>query len=223
MRFCADPKFLLAAVGLTIAMAGPARAQTVYAQAPRPLEAGGPASQRDGALDVRTIDNFTLGATTAISGLTWRGDYLGSEGTPTSFNLRFYSDSANAPGALLQEYSIPGAAGQTLAGNSSFGPVFDYSATLGSTFTAVAGMQYWLSIQVVAPAPPQWFWHFGTGGDNRSFYFPGANPLSEMRGDLTFSLQGQAEGQVVPEPTALAFAPCFAVLWFLKGRKRGIA
>lgn len=182
---------------------GSARAAVIYLQ---PSDSPGGtlnASQNDtspagfGAF-ARSYDNFTLGVDSLVQDVHWQGGYYnGSQAPIGSFTLQFWSDVAGDPGAPIYGVTLPGDAGETLAG-SQFSGIYDYSVVLPVPFQAAGGTTYWLSIVPELAFPPQWGWHTGIGGDGASVTdFFASHVLDQT--DLAFSLTGQP----VPEPATL--------------------
>lgn len=146
-----------------------------------------------------SYDNFTLGAATNITSVSWIGSFFnGSPGTITGFTLDFWSNAGGAPGTMLYTETVSGNAGQTFLQNDNVGdPTYSYS--LSAAFSAAAGTTYWLSIVPNMAFPPQWGWETGTGGDGRAYqcFFGNCGPIPS---DLAFALYGPS---TVPEPGSL--------------------
>ncbi|MFD1612942.1 PEPxxWA-CTERM sorting domain-containing protein [Sphingomonas tabacisoli] len=159
---------------LAAALASPsvAFAQTVYDQPG--TQACNPScwtSHYAGASGFRAYDNFTLGSTAQIGRVTWQGIYIDQSqtitpGVPNTINwtIGFFADSSNFPGTELYTITLPAASvTATKIGSGSFGasPVdlYSFSATLPSTFTAVAGTTYWFSpLSLAASFTPFFSW-----------------------------------------------------------------
>ncbi len=142
-------------------------------------------------------DNFTLPSLSSVATVSWVGEYFNGTIAPISgFTLQFYSDNAGIPGASVYSTFIAGTANETDIGGTGLGDeAYSYSANLGTAFTALGGVQYWLSIVPDLGFPPQWGWSTGTGGDGASYQvFLGTG--AAKTGDLTFELDGLA----IPEP-----------------------
>lgn len=150
-----------------------------------------------------SYDNFTLGASKTISGVTWAGDYFnGNPGAITSFTINFYADNMGVPGTLLQSTSIAGSANETALGLDSYGnSAYSYSSALPTPFAAAAGQQYWMSIVPDLAYPPSWGWETGTGGDG-SAYQSTTGFTGPVGNDLAFSLI--SADATTPEPGSVA-------------------
>jgi hypothetical protein len=193
--------FAIAALLFLLAVPGWAGEVPVYAQATNNL--GGYASQNDTAglgNFATTYDNFTLGSTAQVNQVDWVGSYITGVGGITSFTVDFWSNSANAPNALLSSYVVSGNAGESFLGNDALGnPTYGYVLGLGSAFTAAAGTEYWMSIVPNVGFPPQWLWETSSTGDGNAYqcYF---GACGNIGADLAFQLDS-ASG--VPEPGIL--------------------
>ena len=197
--------FAAVAVLLVVASAPSWAAQVlVYAQDPDFL--GLYASQNDtsGGFGpfATAYDNFSLGSTTALTEVQWRGGYYNPQtlGPISAWTVAFYSDNAGQPGSLLSSFGIAGNAGETFLQLDVLGdPVYLYTATVN--FSAGAGTTYWLSVVPDVAFPPQWGWTSSLQGDGVSYQdFFGtrsANPT-----DLSFDLY-MTQQTGVPEPGSL--------------------
>jgi hypothetical protein len=189
--------------GITVV---PASAGDIYVQPP--VNSGTLyASQNDtsgGNGNFATVyDNFTLGSTSSINMVKWTGGYFnpGPPGTITAFDVDFWKDSSGAPGGLLASTAVAGAANETFLG----GIDYSYSLNLGTPFTALAGTQYWLSVEPDMGFPPQWGWATGTGGDGIAYQdFNGAR--SQLPTDFAFSLGNTT---ATPEPGSMLLMATF--------------
>ena len=161
-------------------------------------------------------DNFSLGTSSAIGGINWRGIYFVGGAAPIdSFALTFYSDAAGKPGAAIATENITGNAGETLVSISQGVTYESYSAAFTPSFTAVAGTQYWLSIVPTLFSAPLWAWSTGSGGDNRLFQDDVHGTRIQHGDDLAFGLTGPS-ASAAPEPAqwaGLSFA-AFGLLAF---------
>lgn len=151
-----------------------------------------------------TIDDFTLGATTSITG--YYGQYISFSGAlPAGFrmNLNFYTDAGGAPGAHLGTASQTGYS-EVLSGNNWFGrdEVINHS-----TFNPIVlgPGTYWVEMQIVGVENVFHMVHAGVTGNEAWVNYSdiGTGPGSGFFGapaDMAFAL----EGDVVPAPSALA-------------------
>jgi hypothetical protein len=191
---------LFATAAILFILAVPVWAGTVYQQ---PTNFGGAyASQNDtNSLGnfATAYDNFTLGASTNITSVSWIGSFFnGGTGTITGFTLDFWSNAGGAPGTMLYTETVGGNAGQTFLQIDNAGnPTYSYS--LSTAFSAAAGTTYWLSIVPDMAFPPQWGWETGTGGDGSAWQcFMGK--CGSIPNDLAFALYGPS---TTPEPGSL--------------------
>ena len=134
-------------------------------------------------------DDFTLASATTVSRVRWQGIYCVNQTnapvpapTASAFVIRFWADAGGAPNttAALQATTIAVAdAGQTLertqgglectpAQNTTWG-IYNYSATLPSSFSFAAGTRYWVSIEAVTPSyEVYWGWRDGIRNNGNS-------------------------------------------------------
>jgi hypothetical protein len=183
----------LTLLGVAVAAAGMCSADLIYNQS---FDGSGVAfaSQNDtnsGGFGnfATTYDNFTMPNLSTVTDVSWTGLYFNGTIAPIAgFTLQFYSDNAGAPGSSIYSTVIIGTANETDIG--SFGnETYTYSATLGGSFTALGGTQYWLSIVPDLGFPPQWGWATGTGGDGANYQvFQGVGTAGAN--DMAFSLSG---------------------------------
>jgi hypothetical protein len=88
------------------------------------------------------------------------------------------------------EYRTGGNAGETPAGTFGGAAMYDYKFTLPAPFQAAAGTKYWLQIQALQHATPDWGMAAGTGSDGNHYrmtHVEGNNFLM-VPGDTSFSL-----------------------------------
>jgi hypothetical protein len=189
-------------LGSTRAQAGP-----LYSQLPSNYF-GGYYSEDDTSVSglgpyVTTYDDFTLGSTATIGSVSWVGSIISTVGvTPTSFTIDIFSNSTTGcigdptcPNTMLYTTTISGDAGQNSPVIDFFGnPTYSYSDPIN--FTATGGTEYWISIVANVPAPTDWVWESGTGGDGYSYQtlFGTTTALSV---DEAFALNSPS---AVPEP-----------------------
>jgi hypothetical protein len=154
------------------------------------------------------FDNFTVSSSAAINFVTWQGSYFGP-GTHvpiTEFDIAFYIDAGNQPGAQIGDREvIPFASANETNLHTEVGftgasvLTADYSANLPTPFFVQTNTTYWMSIVAVVPGwgssqPTQWGWHIGTGPDGTSVQdsptvgsLPGGR-IVKKNGDTAFSL-----------------------------------
>lgn len=140
-------------------------------------------------------ERFSLAATQSVSHIAWRGGYSGNNGATnpvTDFVIEIYAASANGfyPdfATRLKKYQISGNCNETDAGIFGGVQMYDYSLTLPTSFTAQAGVYYWVQIEAWQYSYPlTWGHNSGTGGNN-SHYYHYINTYSGWEGDLAMSL-----------------------------------
>lgn len=190
------PAFLLCVA------ASPTQAAVVFDQ-PWNGSGGTSTSQNDtnvgGSGNFATVyDNFTLGATTNITGVHWTGAYIGSSPpTITDFTIQIWADNSGQPGGSLFNQSGFGTANETFIGNVIGARFYTYDVILPISFMAQAGTQYWLSIVPDLGHPPTWAWASSTSGDA---YQDFTGSRSHLTFNVAFSLTDTA---AVPEPATL--------------------
>jgi hypothetical protein len=151
-------------------------------------------------------DNFTLAGGGAIGGVSWVGDYFNppTQGPITAFSINFYADNGGQTGGVLQSYGFNGTANEVFHPSSGGASAYyTYEENLLTPFVAVAGTQYWLSIEPDLGPPPQWGWATGLSGDGQSYQdFFGTR--GQLPADMAFTLSGSS----VPDqgPYGLLFA-----------------
>lgn len=190
-------------------IAGLARAEVAYAQAPNP--SGGQYKSAwyapDGLdNDEYVWDAFTLASATAITEVQWRGaytNYLSGAGQSPVYDFTV-AIFASIPGGFqpdivsppLARYHTNGNAGETPAGSAGGVAMYDYHFTLPSPFQAAAGTKYWIQIiayQGVTPTygwPPDWSIARAASGDGSHFRRVGGTggSYTSISGDCTFTL-----------------------------------
>ncbi len=171
---------------------------------------------------VPTYDNFSLGTTTSITAVQWTGNYIDTSNvadnpatpdTPT-FQVNFYADNGGFPGQLLSSATLTLAeCNPTLLSTVGFSdspttpnyqiPIYAYSATLPTAFTAAAGQPYWISVVGVCTADqPFWSWYSGDNGDGRCIQVFQGNQVRPS--DCAFTLQGTPTTGPTPPSTFFA-------------------
>jgi hypothetical protein len=163
----------------------------------------------DGSPAAQMLDDFQISAGGAYTQLAWQGMYcvqtsgaMAPAPIASAFTVRLYADVGGAPdlAAPLIEATYPVAdTGQTLdakVGGLDCGTatnvewaLYDYAVTLPSTFTAVAGTTYWLSIQASGPSyATYWGWRGDISGVGSSIQrFDGQTDTFTL--DRAFALQ----------------------------------
>jgi hypothetical protein len=167
----------------------------------------------------QSFDDFTLGASAAITTVTWVGfyyDYLNGAANPVtpptqSWYLQFWGDAGGLPGSPLYADNLSAAAvSATLLGVSDFGgdPVnlYSFSANLDYPFYAAAGVTYWFSPVSEQPnLDPFFSWSpaaVDVDGVTAQAVAPSGAPYARPN-DRAFSLS-DAQQTGVPEPAAWA-------------------
>lgn len=167
------------------------------------------------AYGFRTFDDFTLAADANIAAVTWYAmtyDFVGTGNNPVglngvqSYEVAFYANNGNVPGAQLQAETT-GVANVTATqvGTGVFGGsavnLYEFVYTLSSPFQALAGTTYWFSplVNTADYAPEVIGWVRGTNGNDVAFQIglggaagAGAGFISDRAFELT--------GAIVPEP-----------------------
>lgn len=157
-------------------------------------------SQDGGSGDphVITFDNFTPYSTTGVTHVNWWGSYENSEpGEVTGFTVDFWSSDGNSPGSLLASFATPGNAGETFVRIDDLGDR-TYQYGLDVNFTAVAGVEYWMSIVADLDSPAQWGWESSSQGDGQAYQCLQGTCVS-LQSDMAFSFGSST----TPEPSSL--------------------
>jgi hypothetical protein len=230
------PVLVLAAV----LAASPALAlPIVYSQAPQSPVQSTRASQSTSTFGLifQTFSSFSLSANSSISGVLWKGSYFntlvnnGAFNPPpnaASFAVAFYGNNSGTPGSLLSLFSFsPAAAGQTFVGQQAFPAttptlglgIYNYAATLPTSFLATAGTTYWLSVIAFTPDPTatqaQWGWNGGAGGSGTSF-----QTASGVGSVVNFTRAFSLSTSSVPEPSSLTLLGGGIAVLLARVRKR---
>jgi hypothetical protein len=95
-------------------------------------------------------------------------------------------DVANPP---LVRYHTGGNGGQTPAGLVGGTTMYDYAFTLPTPFQAIAGTKYWIQIEALQHAIPDWFIAAGAGGDGKYYRRIPHGQYQTVDGDAAFSLK----------------------------------
>jgi hypothetical protein len=119
----------------------------------------------------RTYDNFTLASAKVLNEVSWQGIYIPLQGggpapspNTASWQIDFYSDAGNFPGASLYSLNIPAAnVTTTFLSSGFFGsqPVnlYSFKVALPLNFGVVGGTQYWFSpLSLAASFDPFFSW-----------------------------------------------------------------
>jgi hypothetical protein len=159
----------------------------------------------------RVYDDFTLTTPRIITQVQWQGIYcvttVGAPAPPptaTSFHVAFYPDAGNTPNtsAALVGATYPvGSVTQTLlttypagvcgAASPTSWPMYNYTVTLNTPFSAQPGVRYWFSVQANTPnLTTYWGWHSGRPSNNRSVQILATGATNVFTTDRAFSLLG---------------------------------
>ena|SRR5271157_996241 len=151
-------------------------------------------------------DDFTLSSGGTVNIVDWSGADLGGI---KGFTVSFWSDNGGLPGTLLASDNIIGSAGETPSGSDSDSrPIYNFSATLASPFSAAPGTEYFLSI--VANIGFCWVTS-DVGNSGILQYEVGYTRIYWYHG-MAFTLE------TVPEPGTIALG-LFGASVFLFGRR----
>jgi hypothetical protein len=176
----------------------------LYSQPPSPSGGLLQSSLRDpdgSATDQWAWDGFTLGSTSAITEVQWRGGYdpvrLGSGGAVADFRVSIY---ASIPSGIQPDISNPPLVHYEVGGNADERPAevlggvqtYDYRYALPVPFQAAAGTKYWVQIEAYQPGAPDWGLARATGGDGQYFRRLAGDGYNYQiaRGDAAFTLLG---------------------------------
>jgi hypothetical protein len=196
-------------LGFGILAASSARAQSVLAS--QPYANGNYTSS--GPYTV--YDDFSLAGGGSVTTVNWSGL---DEGGLTGFTVSFWSDNGGLPGTLLTSDDIAGSAGETFSGSYDHEPrpIYNYSATLASPFSAARGTEYFLSIAGDTGINGNWCWEIsGVGNSGILQYEAGFyNPIYWDNG-MALTLEGNA----VPEPGTIALGLFGASAFLFRRRK----
>jgi hypothetical protein len=159
----------------------------------------------------KVYDDFTLASGATINQVDWSGV---DGGGLSGFTISFWAGGGPLPGGLLASETIAGSAGETFSGDlSSIGaPIYNYSATLASPFSAAAGTQYFLSVVANTGSEATWSWQSSVVGNSAA----GAHESFgyDITGlNVAFTLES------VPEPGTVTLG-MFGVSLCLFGRRR---
>ena len=161
-------------------------------------------------------ENFTLASNETVTEIDWLGVYdpqrFGAGGPVVDFSISIYpSIAAGTEPAIanppLVRYQTGGNAGETALGTSGGTTLYAYSFFLPNSFTASAGVKYWVQIEASQHGTvPDWCLAPGMGGDGRHFRRTsgaGGDVLYRSGpGDAAFSLLGPIPVTLTPTDTA---------------------
>jgi hypothetical protein len=208
-------KCLLGALIVTVVVATNAHCQILLYNQPSGASPSGYGGVASGGIWTATYDDFVLSTSAQISGLSWAGFFDPAllngvdNGYISAFDISFRADNAGQPGTSLYSVNIVGNGNETLSMLTAK-PTYEYSVNLPSTFSAVGGVKYWVSVQPsLTYSQPLWYWYWmmGSGGDNL-LYQSGA-PYGN---DLTFGLYS------IPEPHSFSFVLLACLIFFCRRR-----
>jgi hypothetical protein len=160
----------------------------------------------------KVYDDFTLASGATINQVDWSGV---DGGGLTGFTVSFWDGAGPYPGGtLLASETIAGSAGETFSGDTdNIGrPIYNYSATLASPFSAAAGTEYMLSIVANTGSAGTWAWQRSMVGNLNA----GAQESSGF--DIT-GLNAAFTLESVPEPGTVTLG-LLGALVCLFGRRR---
>lgn len=166
-------------------------------------------------LDQYVWDNFTLLSNETITEIDWYGGYdplrFGIGGPVLDFTVAIYpSIAAGTEPAVanppLVTYQTAGNANEASIGTINGTPMYFYSFVLPSSFSASAGVKYWVQIEAFQHgASPDWGLAAGTGGNAshylRTFGAGGDTMYRTVTGDTAFTLLGPVVVTETPTPT----------------------
>jgi hypothetical protein len=175
-------------------------------------------SYSQGGSGVLTADDFVLGGSDTIRGVTWQGanSPSGAPG-PDAFRILIYGDPID-PSSLLASFDV-GAANRAEAG-STIGAgdiLYNYWANLDGGFAATAGTRYWISIVNTAPVDPidLWTWAGTFAGSGRGSFTNGQTWFSQAS-QTNFTL----DNAPIPEPATLTLV-ALGLVGLVRARKHG--
>jgi hypothetical protein len=144
------------------------------------------------------FEKFSVTATQDITDVRWRGGFDPSfyvaANPVVEFVIKFYASTSGGAyvdlaSPVLMKVTLSGNASQTPAGVAGGVQMYDYHATLPSSFHAVAGTTYWIQIEASqAIYPLNWGFASGAGGDGSHFRKTTGAPYTNRTGDLAITL-----------------------------------
>ncbi|MEW6428939.1 MAG: hypothetical protein AB1568_12995 [Thermodesulfobacteriota bacterium] len=151
--------------------------------------------------DGRVWDDFIFAADTPVGAIAWQGGHdprkRGAGGPVAAFIVAIHPaiaagtrpDVAVPP---LATYRTTDNAGETAVQSGGHPPLFGYRFTLPQPFPARAGIRYWLRIEAVQHALPDWGIAAGSGGNGTHFRKTasgeGDGRYQAVPGDAAFTL-----------------------------------
>lgn len=140
-------------------------------------------------------ERFSSAAAQSISHIAWRGGYSGNNRATnpvTDFVIEIYAATANGLypdfATRLKKHQISGNCNETPAGNIGGVDLYDYSLTLPTSFTAQAGVYYWVQIEAWQYGYPLTWGHNAGTGIHNAHYRRYINSYASQTGDLALSL-----------------------------------
>ncbi len=142
------------------------------------------------------FEKFTCATAATVSHLRWRGGYAGNNRATnpvTNWVIQIYGsipagtqpDVAAGP---LKTYEIAGNANETTAEIIGGVQMYDYSLTLPTSFSAQAGVGYWIQIEAWQYGYPLTWGHATATGGNGTHYRLLQNIYNFFTGDLVLVL-----------------------------------
>jgi uncharacterized repeat protein (TIGR02543 family) len=154
-------------------------------------------------------ERFISNTTQNISHIAWRGGYIGNNRAAnpvTDFVIEIYAGTTNGfyPdfATRLKKYEISGNCNETSAGNFGGVDLYDYSLTLPTSFTAQAGVYYWVQIEAWQYGYPLTWGHNAGTGTHNAHYRRYINSYSGQTGDLALGLSADVPTTYVIDATA---------------------
>ena len=225
-----------AACATTLLAAGAAGAQTTLYEQPPVPPAGGfslwASDQGNDGTGFRSFDQFTIGASGALTGARWRGTYFdvaNAGNNPvapdeTSWDVTFWAGGTPdvVAGPLATRSLSTADVTRTFVGFGTFQgspvPIYDYETTFAA-WAFTGGATYSFSVLAHSPAyNPVWAWMQGTGGNSQMWQQPlPGTALISRSSDRAFALVGTT----VPEPGSLALVATGAAVLVGAATRRG--
>jgi hypothetical protein len=202
----------LSVILLSVLISFSARADIFYTQDPFTSQGGLLSSVDPFDEGPRVYDDFTLGSSWNITGITWLGYYSPAYSGPFQFEVSLHSDNEAFPTLPGESYSfVVQPTDYTLENNDV---ISAYSITLETPFAVTANERYWLSIYATSVGDSLWAWQI-------------ADPLFDQRNGEDFgSIQIP---KYVDNPSNVAFqligspVPIPSAAWLLGSGLIGLA